>query len=110
MPRLVYLHSCSGAQTDYRASFAGIAPRLVRRGTQCVVAMQYAVTNRTANAFSKGFYRGLAAGLPLDEAVQSGRRTLAVHYESDPRLLGIPVVYLYSRDALLLPPAQAAGG
>jgi CHAT domain len=109
MPKLVYLHSCSGAQTDYRASFAGIAPRLIRRGTQCVVAMQYAVTNRTANAFSKGFYRGLAAGLPLDEAVQSGRRTLAVHYENDPRLLGIPVVYLYSRDALLLPPAQAAG-
>jgi CHAT domain len=103
MPKLVYLHSCSGAQTDYRASFAGIAPRLIRRGVQCVVAMQYAVTNRTALAFSKGFYQGLAAGLPLDEAVQSGRRTLAVLYENDPRLLGIPVVYLYSRDALLLP-------
>lgn len=110
MPRLVYLHSCSGAQTDYRASFAGIAPRLIRRGTQCVVAMQYAVTNRTASAFSKGFYQGLAAGLPLDEAVQSGRRSLAVLYENDPRLLGLPVVYLYSRDALLLPPAHAAGG
>jgi hypothetical protein len=25
MPRLVYLHSCSGAQADYEASFAGIA-------------------------------------------------------------------------------------
>src|SRR5829696_350846 len=92
MPRLVYLHSCSGAQADYRASFAGIAPRLIRRGTQCVVAMQYAVTNRTAIAFSKGFYRGLTAGLPLDEAVQAGRRSLGVLHEQDPRLLGIPVV------------------
>jgi len=104
MPKLVFLHSCSGAQTDYRASFAGLAPRLIRRGTQCVVAMQYAVTNRMALAFSKGFYRGLAEGLPLDEAVQAGRRGLAVHYESDPRLMGIPVVYLNSRDARLLPP------
>jgi hypothetical protein len=38
----------------------------------CVVAMQYAVTNRTAIAFSKGFYRGLTSALPLDESVQSG--------------------------------------
>lgn len=106
MPKLVFLHSCSGARTDYRASFAGIAPRLIRRGTQCVVAMQYAVTNQTALAFSKGFYQGLVGGLPLDEAVQAGRRSLAVHYESDPRLLGIPVVYLNSRDALLLPPGE----
>lgn len=109
MPRLVYLHSCSGAQTGYRASFAGIAPRLIRRGTHCVVAMQYAVTNRTAIAFSQGFYRGLTAGLPLDESVQAGRRSLAVLHERDPRLLGIPVVYLRARDALLLPDSQATG-
>lgn len=109
MPRLVYLHSCSGAQTGYRASFAGIAPRLIRRGTHCVVAMQYAVTNRTAIAFSKGFYRGLTAGLPLDESVQSGRRSLAVLHEKDPRLLGIPVVYLRTRDALLLPSSHPEG-
>jgi CHAT domain-containing protein len=106
MPRLVYLHSCSGGQADYQASFAGIAPRLIRRGTQCVVAMQYAVTNRTAIAFSTGFYRGLTAGLPLDEAVQAGRRSLGVLYERDPRLLGIPVVYLHSREALLVAKAD----
>jgi CHAT domain-containing protein len=109
MPRLVYLHSCSGAQADYQASFAGIAPRLIRRGTQCVVAMQYAVTNGTAIAFTRGFYRGLTAGLPLDEAVQAGRRSLAVLYEQNPRLLGIPVVYLYSLDALLVPNRKSEG-
>jgi CHAT domain-containing protein len=101
MPRLVYLHSCAGAQADYQASFAGLAPRLIRRGVQCVVAMQYAVTNRTAIAFSKGFYRALTTGLPLDEAVQAGRYSLGVLYERDPRLIGIPVVYLHSLGALL---------
>jgi CHAT domain len=104
VPRLVLLHSCAGAATDYSASFAGFAPRLIRRGVQCVVAMQYAVTNRTALAFSEEFYDGIARGLPVDEAVQAGRWTLINLFEDDHRLLGIPVVYLYSRDAVLLPP------
>jgi hypothetical protein len=103
LPRVVLLHSCAGAGTDYSASFAGFAPRLIRRGVQCVVAMQYAVTNGTALAFSNGFYDGVARGLPVDEAVQAGRWELNTLYEDDYRLLGIPVVYLYSRDAVLLP-------
>jgi CHAT domain len=106
MPRVVLLHSCAGASTDYSASFAGFAPRLIRRGVQCVVAMQYAVTNRTALAFSEGFYDGIATGLPVDEAVQAGRWELNNLFEDDYRLLGIPVVYLYSRDAVLLPPQE----
>jgi CHAT domain len=106
VPRLVLLHSCAGAATDYSASFAGFAPRLIRGGVQCVVAMQYAVTNRTAIEFSKGFYRSIAKRLPVDEAVQAGRWQLNNLFEDDYRLLGIPVVYLYSRDAVLLPPRE----
>jgi CHAT domain len=106
LPRLVLLHSCAGARTDYSASFAGFAPRLIRRGVQCVVAMQYAVTNRMALAFSEAFYDGIASGLPVDEAVQAGRWTLTNLFQDDHRLLGIPVVYLYSRDAVLLPPPE----
>jgi CHAT domain len=110
IPRLVLLHSCAGAATDYSASFAGFAPRLIRGGVQCVVAMQYAVTNRTAIEFSKSFYGGIAKGLPVDEAVQAGRFQLNNLFEDDYRLLGIPVVYLYSRDAvLLLPPPPEEG-
>jgi hypothetical protein len=110
IPRLVLLHSCAGAATDYSASFAGFAPRLIRGGVQCVVAMQYAVTNRTAIEFSKGFYGSIARGLPVDEAVQAGRFQLNNLFEDDFRLLGIPVVYLYSRDAvLLLPPPPEEG-
>jgi len=103
MPRLALFHSCAGAQIDYSASFAGLAPRLIRRGVQCVVAMQYAVTNRTALDFAKAFYDGLARGLEVDEAVQAGRMELHTIYGDDSRLLGIPVVYLHSRDAVLIP-------
>ena len=103
LPRLALFHSCAGAQVDYRASFAGLAPRLIMRGVQCVVAMQYAVTNRTALDFATVFYDGLARGLEVDEAVQEGRMELHTIYGDDSRLLGIPVIYLHSRDAVLLP-------
>jgi hypothetical protein len=102
LPRLLVLHSCSGARVDDRARFAGIAPRLIRQGTQCVVAMQYAVTNGTATAFSTGLYDGLGRGLPVDEAVQAGRQRLFSRFDADPSLLGVPVVYLRNRQPVLL--------
>jgi hypothetical protein len=71
-PRLVFLHLCEGGASDYKADFAGLAPQLVRRDVQAVVAMQYPITNRTAVAFSTGFYEQLAAGAPVDHAVQAG--------------------------------------
>jgi hypothetical protein len=111
IPRLVVLHSCDGGKVDYSANFAGMAPQLVRNGVQCVVAMQYAVTNRVAIEFSKAFYRHLAAGAPVDEAVQEGRWriTRPTNNADDPRLLGVPVIYLHSSDAIIKPAEAAAG-
>jgi hypothetical protein len=104
LPRLVVLHSCDGGRVDYRANFAGMAPQLIRNGVQCVVAMQYAVTNRVAIDFSTTFYRHLANGSAVDEAVQEGRwritRSSSTNVD-DPRLLGVPLIYLYSRDAIM---------
>ncbi len=59
-PRAVVLHSCEGGVADYSASFAGMAPQLVRGGAQSVVAMQYPVTNETAIRFSTCLYEQLA--------------------------------------------------
>ncbi|HWU05075.1 MAG TPA: CHAT domain-containing protein, partial [Streptomyces sp.] len=65
-PTVVVLHACEGGSTDYEYRYAGLAPTLVRRGVQCVVAMQYPVTNETANDFSGSLYDALAAGQYLD--------------------------------------------
>jgi CHAT domain-containing protein len=111
IPRLVVLHSCDGGRVEYSANFAGMAPQLIRNGVQCVVAMQYAVTNRVAIDFSTAFYRHLSAGSPVDEAVQEGRWRITRPRNTnvdDPRLLGVPVIYLYSRDAIIKPGAGAA--
>lgn len=104
VPRVVLLHSCEGATVDDRASFAGMAPQLIRNGVQCVVAMQYAVTNSTAIGFTAAFYDGLADGLLVDEAVQQGRWVIsgALSADENARLLGIPVIYLHSRDSVLI--------
>jgi len=104
-PRAVVLHSCEGGRADFTASFAGVAPQLVRSGVQCVVAMQYAVTNETAISFSTSLYERLADGLDLDTAVQESRsRVRRESTPPDPRLLGIPVVYLQNRTPLLPSP------
>lgn len=103
-PRAVVLHSCEAGRADFTASFAGVAPQLVRSGVQCVAAMQYAVTNETAISFSTSLYRLLADGADLDTAVQLSRsRIRDEQIPPDPRLLGIPVVYLQNRTALLGP-------
>ena len=103
-PRVVVLHSCEGAAVDSQISFAGTAPQLVRDGVPCVVAMQFTVTPQSANAFAMAFYDALAEGLAVDEAAQRGRSEIAgaLSMDQDPRLLGIPVVYMQSPDAVLL--------
>ncbi|MGW4060840.1 CHAT domain-containing protein [Amycolatopsis sp. NPDC004747] len=96
-PRAVVLHSCNLGRADYEASFAGVAPQLIRHGVQSVIAMQYPVTNGTATAFSTSLYEALADGNDLDTAAQQARFRIC---GNDARLLGLPVVYLQSRTAL----------
>lgn len=105
-PQVVLLESCHGATTDARGTFAGTAGELVRAGSQCVVAMQYAVSPETAGAFTTSFYEALAEGMPVDEAAQQGRWFVAgaLAADQDPRLLGIPVVYLQGGATVLAPP------
>ena len=94
-PRIVVLHCCDAGRTDDQASLAGVAPYLARAGAAAVVAMQYPVTNETAIAFSSVLYGELASGRPLDEAVQEGRWAISrLHADRDPRLMGVPVLYL----------------
>jgi hypothetical protein len=96
LPRIVLLESCHGATNEARGTFSGTAPQLVRAGVRLVVAMQYAVAPEIAAAFSTQFYAGLVDGMPVDGAVQRGRRFIASAQttDNDPRLLGVPLVYL----------------
>jgi CHAT domain len=104
-PHVVNLHACEGATVDFGAAFAGLAPKLIRSKVQAVVAMQYPVTNRVANAFSTSFYDELGAGRPVDAAVQTARFRITATVPSSVNTgeFGIPVLYMRSSDAVLAP-------
>jgi hypothetical protein len=103
IPRMLLLHACEGGTVDFGATFAGLAPRLIRAGVQAVVAMQYPVTNAAANAFSVAFYEELAKARPVDAAVQAGRwrMTLTRPESMDTGEFGIPVLYLRAASAVI---------
>jgi CHAT domain len=111
-PRLIFLHMCEGAVGDFRANFAGLAPQLLRTGVPAVVAMQHPITNRHAIAFSRAFYTALAKGQPVDSAVQEARYRMTVTNPEalDSRVIGTPVLHMYSGDGLILPGSAESTG
>lgn len=93
VPGIVVLHACEGGAASFAERFAGLGASLLRGGVRAVVAMQYEVTNETAIAFSTALYAELRNDQALDHAVQTSRWRISGH-QGDPRLRGIPVVYL----------------
>jgi hypothetical protein len=93
MPRLVVLNSCSGAAISSQDLFSGTAAALARSGVAAVAAMQFAISDPAAVAFTRGFYAALARGLGIDQVVSAGR--IAILGTSGHTLEWItPVLYL----------------
>ncbi|MCB0186945.1 MAG: CHAT domain-containing protein, partial [Caldilineaceae bacterium] len=74
--RLALLNACQGAVTDTRLAFAGVAQRLIQGGTAAVIAMQAPIYDDHALRFSQEFYRALADGCGVEQAVGEGRRRI----------------------------------
>ncbi|MFC8040961.1 CHAT domain-containing protein [Paenarthrobacter sp. NPDC057355] len=72
-PRLVVLNSCSSGEMGQTDLFSGTASALVRSGIGAVAAMQFAISDSAAIAFSHGFYAAIANGRTVDEAARIGR-------------------------------------
>jgi len=72
-PRLVVLNSCQSGASGTIDLFSGTAAALAHSGIHAVAAMQYSISDDAAIAFARGFYKALAHGRGIDEAVRSGR-------------------------------------
>src|SRR6185295_18792714 len=74
---LVFLEACQSAMTrvDPTASVAG---RLLQGGVASVAAMSHSVLVETARRFVGVFYRDLAAGRRIGEAMLAGQRALKI--------------------------------
>jgi len=101
-PGLVVLHACeSGALLSSKA-FVGIASRVVQMNVPAVAAMQFEVSNATAQRFALEFYRRLAESEPVDKAVQEARRHIALSspgYRS--RDFATPILFMSIREGRL---------
>lgn len=110
--QLVFLGACQTGRRDGQNVWSGVAAALMEAGVPAVVAMQYKIEDENAIVFSRTFYRALAAGLPLDQAVTAGRLAIfnRVHPLRDNpvskglwRDWGVPVMYFRSQQAFVLP-------
>jgi hypothetical protein len=100
--KVVILSTCNAAWRDQEGfTWRGVAAALLRAGVPVVVGMQYSISDAAAIEFSRAFYRALARGLSLDEAVGHGRAALTKGVKDgdmpDPENLlsdfGLPVLY-----------------
>jgi CHAT domain-containing protein len=74
---VVVLSTCESGWRDYEDfSWSGVAAALLRAGIPVVVGMQFTISDAAAIAFSGAFYRAIARGLSVDEAVGHGRAAM----------------------------------
>ena len=91
--RLVVLSSCHSARVrGADLLLAGVGPGLILAGVPAVVAMQFSISDQDAIRFNQEFYKALAQGDSLPNAVYRARMML------DEPARWSPVLYLRSRD------------
>jgi tetratricopeptide (TPR) repeat protein len=72
---LVFLNACQSAQTDADPQ-ASVAAKLLEEGVGAVVAMSHTVLVETARRFVEAFYRSLAEGQRVGDAMLAGQHAL----------------------------------
>jgi hypothetical protein len=120
---LVLLEACRGADLSDRPVFGSVAPALLKSGVTSVVAFSHSVHVGAARLLVERFYRELAAGSSIGEALAEARRALHarpgrwLHLGPDAETIDledwfIPQLYQVGEDPALAPagaaPAAAA--
>lgn len=101
--RLAVLTACEVGQRDAANAWSGVVTALAHAGIPAVVGMQFRIRDSNAVAFSKAFYRALAAGQPIDAAVTDGRLAIFNRGDDNERDWGVPVLYFHAVDGVLFP-------
>jgi DNA polymerase III delta prime subunit len=99
--RLVVLNACYLASDRSSGLLAGFAPNLLRRNLSAVVAMQSPIMDQTALVFTREFYRYLALGCSVEEALTEARRSILLEEPGAGFEWGVPVLFLRAKDGRL---------
>lgn len=108
--RLVVLNACDTARAGGAAGrdpFAGVATALVLAGIPAVVAMQSPIDDAYALVFSAAFYRQLARGRSVEEAMAEGRQAIYSQGRSGADW-AVPVLFLRTAGDLTSPQVRTA--
>ena len=92
--RLVFLNACNTGMTGQQTGlhpFAGVASALIGSGVPSVVAMQFPISDEAAIIFAETFYKRIAQGLPVEQAMSEGRKGLLDRTGSE---WATPVLYM----------------
>ncbi|MDQ3247824.1 MAG: CHAT domain-containing protein, partial [Chloroflexota bacterium] len=105
--RLVLLSGCQTAQTSALDAFSGVATGLLQANVPAVLAMQFSILDSSAIKLAGAFYRALARGDSLSEALSQSRIALW-QFDAGPGYdWGIPALYLRTPDLRLVDAASA---
>ncbi len=101
---LVLLESCwSSAGKE----FTGVAQKLLLMGVPAVVAMQYPILVKSASIFFSEFYKCVAAGLAVDEAVSEARKIVYASPGQNCLDWATPTLYMNAPDGVLFSLGEA---
>ncbi len=107
--RLVFINACNtGIESKGAgAPFGGVATSILEAGIPAVVGMQFKIADTAAIAFAQTFYRRVAGGRPVDEAVNEARQDVLIEEGGLKRSTNFwitPVLYMRAgEDGVIFP-------
>ena len=96
--KFVLLESCWSSAGK---GFSGVAQRLLLTGIPAVVAMQYPILISSAEVFFSEFYRCLAVGSTVDEAVSETRKAVYASPYQNCLDWATPTLYMNAPDGVI---------
>jgi formylglycine-generating enzyme required for sulfatase activity len=98
--QLITLNACLGALPVENDPFSSVGLSLIRGGVPAVVAMQFEIAEDVAAEVTRVLYAELAAGMPIDQAVNEARLHISGRYRT--RLdWAIPVLFSRAETGVL---------
>lgn len=116
--RLIFLNACETGRSPAGADrpFAALSHALLRSGVPAVLAMRLPIPDRPAIELARVFYRELAAGAPVDEALAEARVALYAAESGAPSGAGrsrgawaVPALFVRRPELAIFRPRSADG-
>ena len=100
-PEIVIFQACESGAVSLNNS--SVISSILEKNVPVTIAMQYKVSNVTAQKFALRFYECLISNDAVEVAVQEGRRNISLTSNNSTGDFAIPIIYSHVKDARLFP-------